>query len=467
MKIFEKTWVVASVAAVVTSLSVVTTAHAEPELVDGDCPALFALGVQGTGQSSPDASPTTDTGMLSSVFMPLLANAGDLVSRAYVPYEAGFGGAVPGGNVPYSTSVSGAESGLDGMAAEIAARCPQTRFAAVGYSQGAHAVSIWAQQVAAGGAAIPADKLVGVALFADPTRPEGASLFPGAPGQTSPQPVPGTSGTEVSQVVALDQPPAEGGGIGPVADVGSDYGSLTGRVASFCTSGDLACDAPAGAPIVRVVSNIAGQSELSSGDPIRSLTSIAEALAMTTIKTVVPVINEDIQGTTLANLQLSPQQSLSQRLATASDPRTPLPDANDAISALMKVGTIGLNAAISVAKEVITPATIAELATVGMSNPLAAAGILGTKLLGAVVKLVPPASISRLVNQAFQVVQNEVTDNAELLDLNTLVKYANTVASHNSYGSTPATPGGASPVQFVIDWYTAAARDIAAAGVGG
>ena len=30
------------------------------------------------------------------------------------------GGAVPGGNVPYSTSVSGAESGLDGMAAEIA-----------------------------------------------------------------------------------------------------------------------------------------------------------------------------------------------------------------------------------------------------------------------------------------------------------------------------------------------------------
>ena len=70
---------------------------------------------------------------------------------------------------------------------------------------------------------------------------------------------------------------------------------------------------------------------------------------MTTIKTAVPVINEDVHGTTLANLSLSPQKSLSQRLAEASDPRTPLPSATDAVAALFKLGTIGLNAAITVA----------------------------------------------------------------------------------------------------------------------
>ena len=49
--------------------------EAASDLVGSACPPLFALGVQGTGQSASDASPTTDTGMLSSVFMPMLAKA--------------------------------------------------------------------------------------------------------------------------------------------------------------------------------------------------------------------------------------------------------------------------------------------------------------------------------------------------------------------------------------------------------
>ncbi|MGX1762611.1 hypothetical protein ACWIG5_37955, partial [Streptomyces lydicus] len=40
-----------------------------------ECPAVFALGVQGTGQSSPGQSVTDDTGFLSAVFTPLQASA--------------------------------------------------------------------------------------------------------------------------------------------------------------------------------------------------------------------------------------------------------------------------------------------------------------------------------------------------------------------------------------------------------
>ena len=330
----------------------------------------------------------------------------------------------PGANVPYAQSVSEAETRLEEMTSRIAAACPGTKFTAAGYSQGAHAVSMFARKVGAGAGVIPAEKLVGVATFGDPTRAPGAPLFPGAPERTTPEPAPGTTGTEVAKLATPQAATATGGGIGPIADTATDYGAVTGRVMSFCAPGDLACDAPAGAPIARVVANIAGQSDLSGGDPVRSLTSIAEALALTTIKTAVPVINDDVHGTTLATLSLSPQKSLSQRLAEASDPRTPLPSAPDAVAALFKLGTIGLNAAITVATQVLTPGNIAEFATVGLVNPVAAAALLGTKLLDAVVKLVPPATTSRLTQQAFTALRDNVTDNAELLNVATLVSTA-------------------------------------------
>jgi hypothetical protein len=236
-------------------------------------------------------------------------------------------------------------------------------------------------------------------------------------------------------------------------------------VASICEPGDLSCDAPANAPIMRAVTNIAGQSELSSGDPIQSLTSISEALALTTIKTAVPVINEDIQGTTLANLSIDPKKSLSERVAIASDPRTEMPTAQEAISAVLKVGTIGFNAVKTVAKEVLTPANIAQLATVGLANPAAGVALFATKLVGAIPKLMPPATTSRLTRQAFDVVKDNISDNADLVSTTALTKYWNTVRAHGSYGSTPVTATGQSAAQFVAEWFAALAKDVAAAAV--
>ncbi|WTL57481.1 cutinase family protein [Nocardia sp. NBC_01499] len=426
------------------------------------CPALYALGIQGTGESSPDAAPSTDTGMLSTVFRPMLAKATapGLVDRAYVPYESGFGGATAGGAVPYSESVTGGLARLRTMAKAVADRCADTRFAVVGYSQGAHVASMFAQEIGKGQGVLPADKVAAVALFADPTRNPGAPLFPGSPGKQSPDPAPGTAGDQLAAVAALPQAPATGGGIGPDRDIAANFGALTGRVASFCAAGDLACDAPQGAPILKAVTNVVGQSKLSGGDPIASLTSIAQALAYTSIKTATKVANEDVQGNSLATLAISPKASIAQRLADAADPRTPL-DLPGALQALLKVGMIGLNAVTTVVKTVINPATIADLATAGLSNPPAALLSLGTKLAGAVAQLVPPTTSARLVTQAFNAVVQNITDNSQLLNTATWVRYWDTVQRHGAYNTATVAANGDSPTTFVADWFAAVARDIA------
>ncbi|MEU2031863.1 cutinase family protein [Nocardia amamiensis] len=426
------------------------------------CPALYALGIQGTGESSPDAAPSTDTGMLSTVFRPMLAKAPDtgLVDRAYVPYESGFGGATAGGAVPYSESVAGGLARLRTMAATVADTCPDTRFAIVGYSQGAHVASMFAQEIGHGQGVLPAEKVAAVALFGDPTRNAGAPLFPGAPGKATPDAAPGTSGDRLGSLAALPLAPASGGGIGPERDRAANFGALTGRVASFCAAGDLACDAPEGAPVLKAVANLVGQSKLSGGDPIASLVSIAQALAFSSIKTVSEVVNEDVQGNSLATLSISPKKSISQRLADASDPRTPL-DLPGALQAVLKIGIIGLNAVVTVVRTIINPAAIAELATAGLSNPPVALLSLGAKLFGAIPQLVPPTTGARLVTQAFDAVVQNITDNSELLNTTTWVRYWDTIQRHTAYNGATVSTNGAAPTHFVAEWFAAVARDVA------
>jgi len=433
-----------------------------PVLVVDDCPALYALGVQGTGESSPDAAPTTDTGMLSMVFMPMLARAADpgLLERAYVPYEAGFGGFTGGGPAPYADSVLGGLERLRSMARQVADRCPDTRLGVVGYSQGAHVVSMFAQEVGQGTGVVPAEKVAAVALFADPTRNPGAPLFPGSPGKLTPDPAPGVEGRQLAAITASPRTPAAGGGIGPDRDRAANFAALTGRVASFCVAGDLACDAPTGAPILRVVANIAGQARISGGDPVASLLSVGQALAYTSIKTAATVAAQDLHGGTPADISLSPHKSISERLADASDPRTPLAT-GEALRGLLRAGLIGFNAVVTVVREVLDPTVLSELATAGLSDPSAGLALFGEKLAGAVPELVPPTTISRLVNQAYDAVVQNVTDNRELLDLTTWVRYWDTARHHGAYHSATVGGAGEPPTRFVADWFAATARDLA------
>ncbi len=441
-------------------------AHAETAWLDqlvGDCPDLYALGVQGTTESSPDAPVKADTGMLGTVMSPMLAKARELgasVDRAYVPYPGSFGGITPGGNDSYAVSVAKGEENLAQAATKVLTACPKTKLAVVGFSQGAHVASNFLRSVGKGSGSVPASAIAAGALFGSPTRSEGSGLFPGTSQQT-PTAVPGTGGDEVKALTSVSFTAPKGAGIGPVSDITKDYGSLSGRVSSWCQTGDLACDAPANAPIARAVVNVAGQAEI-GGDPFVAVSTIGRALAQTTFKTAVDVINKDISApkNALENISIQPKKTISQRLAEASDPRAKPPTGQEVTSALVKVGLIGLNAAITVAKKVLTPETIAAVATVGLANPVAAFAVLAAKAVSVLPELIPPATTTRLVTQTFKIVENEIKANRDAFDLVALSSYRNVTAEHTSYGAIPATPDGQAPTKFVASWLAAAAADL-------
>ncbi|NCL75579.1 hypothetical protein AIIKEEIJ_06276 [Rhodococcus sp. YH1] len=470
-----KGWGTRTVATAVTTAAVMAgvgglvPVHAQTHWLDGlvdGCPDLYVLGMQGTTESSPDAPVKVDTGMLSNIMGPMLDQARELgasVDRAYVPYPGSFGGLTPGGSRSYVESVTEGEQNLSRAAQTVLEQCPSAKLAVVGYSQGAHAASNFLRSVGKGTGAVPAGSIAAGALFGAPTRSAASGLFPGT-SQSAPSPVPGTTGGAVKALSSVAFTAPAGGGIGPVADLTEDYGGLSGRVSSWCQTGDLACDAPANAPIVRAVVNVAGQVEV-GGDPFVAVATVGRALASTAFTTAVEVVNEDIAAprNALEAVSIQPKKTISQRLAEASDPRATPPTGQEVTAALMKVGLIGLNAAVTVAKKVLTPETIAAVAAVGLANPAAAFGVLAAKTVGVLPELVPPATSQRLVRQAFQVVQNEVEANRDAFDLVAMTTVRNVAAEHGSYGSVPATASGQAPTRFVASWLAAVAADLDAA----
>lgn len=416
------------------------------------CPALYVLGVQGPEEAPADAATTTDSGALGQFFTTLLARAGDLVQRSYIRYGYSDDGAA----LAYEQAVTTATDRLSASATEIVERCPATRLAVAGYGQGAAAVSAFADEIGTGSGVVAPDKVAGTVLFANPTR-SSASVFPGRPGQTTPSAAPGTAGTEVSRIEFSDTTAAGGSGIAGQAVV--DYGELSGRVADLCTSGDLTCDAPADTALTTTVKNIAAQSDLR--DPIAAISTIAQALAATVWKTAEGVVTEDLSGTSLDQLSYEPTKTLGQRLTEASDPTTPMPGVGDALSVLFRLGTIGLNTVIAVAEKVFTTSTIAELATVGLANPVAALASLGAKVVDAIVDLIPPQTALGWVDQAFTAITTTVSDEADLYTLATRTEYSSTSGRHGSYTTAAANSSGTPPLTLAADWFAALARDIA------
>lgn len=446
-----------------TGAVVAQPSTAAPEFDPTDCPALYTLGVQGTGQSSLSASPTVDTGMLSGVFAPLLASVSKpgAVDRAYVPYPAAFGGIVPGAATPpYAQSVFAGLDELRSMTRAITSRCENTSLALLGYSQGAHVVSLFLREVGLGYGVVAPDKIAGAALFADPTRDPGAPVFPGAPGQRTPAPAPGTDRTALAGLPPVAQTMPAGGGIGPQQDIAADFGALTGRVASLCIAEDLACDAPTGAPILHALTNIIGQALLSPLDPITVLSSIIQAVVATTVKTAAAVVSNDVVGNTVGTLTLTSERTLSQRLAEASDPRVPV-HGPDAQAALLKVATVALNILLAVVGVTLEPSEVADILSVGENQPMDGIALLTEKIAGPRFPSVPIEAAGNLVIQAFDAVAFAVADNAVLLEPATWARYQDVVARHGAYVWESVTETGQTSTQFVAGWFAALARSLA------
>ncbi|WP_261768874.1 MULTISPECIES: cutinase family protein [unclassified Rhodococcus (in: high G+C Gram-positive bacteria)] len=434
-----------------------------------ECAPLQLVVVPGTTEIDENTSSTTDSGFFSRVTVPAMqdANSGttQALDRNYVAYPASFGGK-PGDRsaVPYNQSRDIGVENTQNLISDIAARCPGAKFFVSGYSQGGDVASEVLRDIGAGTGPIAADDLAGGALFSDPTRAQGEEILPG--GASTPAPAPGTDGTAVGTVqlapaVAAAAP--TGGGIAPTPSVG-DFGAIADRVTSFCTAGDLACDTPTDAPAAKLVASIAGQSSMDTRDPVRILTDVSTAVGRSALLTGASIINDNIDFDSKAGrfeVSSAPETVLS-KMAKYSDPSASSTDEmiDEGVGAVTKIAGMAIGAAITVAKDVITPETIGQLAAVGLANPPAALAILATKVATSAVKLVPPATIDSAVNVAFDEVSKTIDENSGLAQLVTDTSYWNTATKHGSYGSVPVGSKGETPVELTVRWIVALAADI-------
>ncbi|WP_349239518.1 cutinase family protein [Nocardia sp. CC201C] len=216
-----------AVAAAVAAGMVWATGAPRADAAPGDCPALNVVAVPGTWETSRD---DPKQGMLSLVTNGLPGS----VRTDYVSYAAT---ALPWEGEVYGRSKREAVNAARGLIADMAARCGATRFALVGYSQGADAAGDLAAEIGTGLGVVPPDRVLAVGLLSDPRR----------------------SPTDI-----LVGPPVPGAGAGG-ARVGG-FGWLAPKVRTICAAGDLYCSVP--------TDDLAGRfagflTQLSAPDPLQ------------------------------------------------------------------------------------------------------------------------------------------------------------------------------------------------------
>ncbi|MGW0177920.1 cutinase family protein [Nocardia sp. NPDC003345] len=164
--------------------------------------------------------------------------------------------AYPANMATYEDAVNTGAANTKQVMREIAQACPDTRFAIVGYSEGADVVRRVAMEVGhqeqtdGGYAIVDPDKVTGVVILADGGRTAGDGPFPGAE-----NPFGNPDGFD--QVYQNGKTPVPGQGALP--GTSGDFGSLNGKIASFCSDGDLTCAAPDNIALLQLVVNVARQ----------------------------------------------------------------------------------------------------------------------------------------------------------------------------------------------------------------
>ncbi|WP_040697524.1 cutinase family protein [Nocardia vinacea] len=165
--------------------------------------------------------------------------------------------AYPANMDSYEDAVNTGVANTEQVMREIAQACPDTKFSIVGYSEGADVVRRVAMTIGHqtadqdGGYGIvdPAD-VVGVVILADAGRSAGEGPFPG-------------SKDPYSNPDGFDQKYQNGtkatSGQGALPGTSGDFGALNGKIASFCSDGDLTCSAPQNISLLQLVVNVGRQ----------------------------------------------------------------------------------------------------------------------------------------------------------------------------------------------------------------
>ncbi|WP_433202971.1 cutinase family protein [Nocardia sp. CA-107356] len=189
------------------------------------CPDIYVVAVPGTWETSKS---DPGQGMLAAV-------ANDLPGDVHTDYVAYAATAFPWEGDVYGRSKREALDNARDLVTTMAQHCNTTRFALLGYSQGADAAGDLAAEIGTGLGAITPDRVTLVGLISDPRR---------------------------SPTDNLIGPPVTGAGAGGPRLGG--FGWLTPKTYTFCAVGDLYCATPDGDYAARIAGFLA---QISNPDP--------------------------------------------------------------------------------------------------------------------------------------------------------------------------------------------------------
>ncbi len=431
--------------------------------------------------------------------------AGDdlVIGRTYIPYPSSMGGAyVPVHTLDnaksYEDSVAIGVERMSTVLKELHNQCPDTKAFLVGYSQGAEVASAVARKIG-NGEVFPEKDVAGVALFADPTRDPGTSTV--VSGASVPAAVPGTEGEHVSSMSSFTSPELDrmqGGGLG-VNQTGKDFGRLADRTVSWCTDGDLVCDMPVGGALKDLV---VGTAEgLNITDPEASIAAVSDvlnpAVSLAGPAQVTSPIDFGAGGfsTTAASKATKRSQRLSGlldsglatatgALSTGSDIALGATSPEDAVAAggamgqqavgaaadvaadiardvvvgVGMLGGMGFGAGLGIAREMVNPANLAELAAAGASSPETAALVAGRQLQKASTKVLTSKTAVGQSAKVFD--QMDVMGLTPEAVSEAAIQSVTHGSAHMSYPMKPLTSDGGTAVGKTREWITATAADL-------
>ncbi|MFF2110369.1 cutinase family protein [Rhodococcus koreensis] len=243
-----------------------TTATALTAAASNACYDMVSIAVAGRGDSprpgthqmlvAPDGTPlpASYSSNYTSPWIDEVVNApqqsvgGGSYAAVYIEYPANMNS--------YEDAVNAGVDNTETVMRSIHASCPDTKFSIVGYSEGADvarrvAMEVGNQDGQDGSYEIldPAS-VVGVVILADAGRNLGEGAFPGAENEFR-----NPDGFDLAYQSGQAGTP----GRGALPGTSGSFGALDGKVASFCSEGDLTCSAPENIALLQLAINVGRQ----------------------------------------------------------------------------------------------------------------------------------------------------------------------------------------------------------------
>ena len=414
------------------------------------------------------ASPTASTSSAAQSGAASAESDTPSIGRTYVNIDGVRSGAfIPGVHSETDQSwrekLDGNKTKVNAVAKTILSQCPNTKVAFIGQDEGAAVASDIARDIGAGKGEIPADRVSGVAAFADPTRGENQPTV--ASGADTPAASPGTAGTHTSKLDSMNAQPAQGAGVATVAEntTPSGYGKLSDRTVSWCVDGDVRCGVKKAAPLTRLV-EASNKNMDFQRDPQGSVRYVADvlgpAVALAGVESLAKDLDFGSNGFTFKRAQSS-DETLIGRITenTESDSVKNQTDTERRLVASgQQLGGMALAAGITVAKKVLTPSNIAQIAAAATLDPMAGATVAGVKIIEASTDLFTPQTATtgavRLLDEA-TASGVEVPEVAEA-SVTTVVSES---VGQAAYKNQVVTDSGQTPASATTRWLSAMAAD--------